>query len=228
MATSSDAFQVLRPERAKKLAVRFSDQLARYSIKGKGKAIFNQGQAVAGVYYLCEGLVKLISSTEDGGETILDIITPCSIIGEICRRGGATHSYSAVTLEGSTEVAYLKIEDLAVIIQSDWSLGLSLAQHLCVRLRAAYRTVGAMQLPVEERLLTLLARVMFLREGRHPKGQSRLPFTFRELAQFAQITPETLSRALRSLHDKGIISVEKKELRILKEETLQKYLDEPS
>lgn len=226
MVTSKDDPRFLRREEAEKLAARFSDLLARYSIKGKGKAIFNQGQTITGIYFICEGLVKLTSVTEAGKETVLDIIAPCSVVGEIYRMGGATHSYSAITLEDLTTLALLKIEDLPLILRSDPSAGLTLAQHLCVRLRIAYGTISWLQLPLDKRMLKLLARLMLLREGRHQKGLIKIPFALRELAQLMQTTPETLSRTLRSLEGKGIIRKEKKGLRVLQEEMLRKYVDE--
>ena len=60
---------------------KFSNLLTRYSINGKGKTIFNQGEVATGFYFLCKGMVKLTRMTEQGEEVILDLLSPCSIIG---------------------------------------------------------------------------------------------------------------------------------------------------
>ena len=60
---------------------KFSSLLTRYPVKGKGKTIFNQGELATGFYFLCNGLVKLTRVTEQGEEAILDLLSPCSIIG---------------------------------------------------------------------------------------------------------------------------------------------------
>src|SRR3990172_6742252 len=43
---------------------KFSNLLTRYSINGKGKTIFNQGELATGLYFLCNGMVKLTRVTE--------------------------------------------------------------------------------------------------------------------------------------------------------------------
>lgn len=72
---------------------------------------------------------------------------------------------------------------------------------------------------------SLLARIMILLTGKCEGGLIEIPLSHRELAQFAQTTPETLSRTLRALQNKGIIQVEKKGIRVLQEGALREYLE---
>jgi len=206
---------------------KFSNLLTRYSINGKGKTIFNQGELATGLYFLCNGLVKLTRVTEQGEEAILDLLSPCSIIG-----GGDANSEkkirfsSAVTVTELSEVAYLKKADIPFLLQAHPKIGIGLSGHMSKRLRGAYKLVADMKLPVEDRVLALIARIMVLLTGKCENIVIEIPLSHRELAQFAQITPETLSRTLRTLQDKGIIGVEKKGLRVLQAEELRKYVDE--
>ena len=206
---------------------KFSHLLTRYSINGKGKTIFNQGELATGFYFLCNGLVKLTRVTEQGEEAILDLLSPCSIIG-----GGDAHSEkktrfsSSVTVTELSEVAYLKKEDIPLLFEAYPGIGIGLSRHMSERLRGAYKLIADMKLPVEDRVLALIARLMILLTGKCDKGIIAIPFSHRELAQFAQVTPETLSRTLHTLQDKGIIGVEKKGLRVLQVEELRKYVDE--
>jgi len=206
---------------------KFSSLLTRYPVKGKGKTIFNQGELATGFYFLCNGLVKLTRVTEQGEEAILDLLSPCSIIG-----GGDAHSEkktrfsSSVTVTELSEVAYLKKEDIPLLFEAYPGIGIGLSRHMSERLRGAYKLIADMKLPVEDRVLALIARLMILLTGKCDKGIIAIPFSHRELAQFAQVTPETLSRTLHTLQDKGIIGVEKKGLRVLQVEELRKYVDE--
>jgi len=206
---------------------KFSSLLTRYPVKGKGKTIFNQGELATGFYFLCNGLVKLTRVTEQGEEAILDLLSPCSIIG-----GGDAHSEkkirfsSSVTVTELSEVAYLKKADIPLLLQDHPKIGIGLSGHMSKRLRGAYKLVADMKLPVEDRVLALIARIAVLLTGKCENIVIEIPLSHRELAQFAQITPETLSRTLRTLQDKGIISVEKKGLRVLQAEELRKYVDE--
>ena len=206
---------------------KFSNLLTRYSISGKGKSIFNQGALVTGQYFLCQGVAKLARVMEHGEETIVDVLAPCSIIGGgNVLTEGSVKVVSAVTVGEVTEVAFLKKDDFCLIFQAYPGLGLGFCRHVSAKLREAYKLIADMRMTVEERLLALLARVMILLTGKCENGLIEIPFSHRELAQFAQVTPETLSRALHVLQDKGIIGVEKKGLRVLQVEELRKYVDE--
>lgn len=74
-------------------------------------------------------------------------------------------------------------------------------------------------------MLAILARVLFLLTGRCENGLFAIPLSYRELAEFAQTTPETLSRTLRDLQNKGIIKVEKNGLRVMQAEALKEFLE---
>lgn len=207
---------------------KFSTFFIRYTITGKGKTIFNQGELVTGQYFLCRGLVKLTRMTEHGEEAIVDILVPCSIVGAATvLREGNVKVTSAVTVEEVTEVALLKKEDFPVACEAYPKLAMSFCLHISGKLREAYRLIADMKLPVEERVLAILARIAVLLTGKCEKGLVEIPFSYRDFAQVAQVTPETLSRTLRALQEKGVISVEKKGLRVLKEEVLKKYVDVP-
>jgi CRP-like cAMP-binding protein len=205
---------------------KFSDFLTRYIISGKGKTIFNQGELVTGQYFLCRGVVKLTRVSERGEETIVDLLAPCSIIGgATVLKEGNVKVTSAVAVEELTEVAFLKKEDLPLVFEAYPELGLGFSRHLSKKLREAYRLIATLTLTVEERLLAVLARIVVLLTGKVEKGLVEIPISYRELAQFAQVTPETLSRTMRGLQDRGIISVDKKGLRVIKDEALKKYID---
>src|SRR3990170_1523608 len=201
----------------------FSSLLTRYSISGKGKTIFNQGELVTGQHFLCQGLVKLTRVMEYGEEAIVDMLAPCSIIGGAnVLKEGKVKVTSAVTVGELTEVAYLKKADIPLLLQDHPKIGIGLSGHMSKRLRGAYKLVADMKLPVEDRVLALIARIAVLLTGKCENIVIEIPLSHRELAQFAQITPETLSRTLRTLQDKGIIGVEKKGLRVLQVEELRK------
>jgi CRP-like cAMP-binding protein len=62
--------------------------------------------------------------------------------------------------------------------------------------------------------------------SKDPSGNGILiPLSHQELAQFAQITPETLSRILRGLKEKKIIRMVKRRLWVVDGESLKKSLE---
>src|SRR3989338_4147213 len=129
---------------------KFSNLLTRYSINGKGKTIFNQGELATGLYFLCNGLVKLTRVTEQGEEAILDLLSPCSIIG-----GGDANSEkktrfsSSVTVSEVSEVACLKKEDIPLLFEAYPGIGIGLSLYMSERLRAAQKLIADMRLQIE-------------------------------------------------------------------------------
>jgi DNA-binding transcriptional regulator YhcF (GntR family) len=73
-------------------------------------------------------------------------------------------------------------------------------------------------------VLFLLARVITKLEPR--EGKWDVPCSSQELAQFAQVTPETMSRVMRELEDEGVIRKNKTHLWILKKKAFEPYFGE--
>ena len=201
----------------------FSSLLTRYSIGGKSKTIFNQGELVTGQYFLCGGLVKLVRSTVHGEEVIVDCAAPCSVLGGMSLlRDRSIRIVSAVAVTEQTEVAVLAGEKLAALLQAHPELGIGLYQHMSDKVRESYQWIAGLGLPARERVLFLLARVITKLKLR--EGMWELPCSSQELAQFAQVTPETMSRIMRALEDEGVIRRRKGYLWILKKEAIDSYL----
>jgi len=206
-----------------------SKSLTWLRISGKGKTIVNQDEETTRLVFVCGGMVKMARVTEDGEEVILNLLGPCSLIGGINARSRNNISYwSAETMTDVTEIAYLNSENLFRAFHAHPEWGFSFFRYMSGRLRLAYRMIENMRLPAEQRMLAVLARIMQLLYGRCENRLIELPFSHRVLAQFAQVTPETLSRTLRALQTKGVIEIEQRGIRILQAEALRKYSDLPN
>jgi len=204
----------------------FSESLLRYSVSGKGTAIFNRGEPMNGYFILCEGSVTLTRVLEKGQEVIIDILDSGSIIAECSMGSDPVHVVSAVSITKSVDVAFLREDKFLSLSSSYPVIGTQVARHLAQKLRRAYRTLAMMKLSVKERVLGLLARMLWRLKKRDPKAILTLPLSSREFAQFVQTTPETLSRTLRSLEREGVIRSGKEGLRVIKEEALYRYIEE--
>ena len=210
-------------QQPKETVAEFSALLTRYAVSGKGKVIFNQGELVTGQYFLCQGIVKLVRCTERGKEVIVDCAAPCSLIGGMSMLGDEqARIVSAVTVTERTEVAVLGASKLLALLRSHPDLGMGFYRHMSDKVREGYKWIAGQSLPARERVLFLLARVITKLEPR--EGMWELPCSLQELAQFAQITPETMSRVMRELENEGVIRKTKNHLWILKEKAVEPYL----
>jgi CRP/FNR family transcriptional regulator len=207
----------------------FSNLLNRLRVYGQGKSLVHQDEATDRLTFVCNGLVKMSRVIDDGEEVILGFVRPCSVIGGINARSRSNVSYwAAEALTEVTDVAHITSENLLRVFRAHPDLGFGFFRHMSGRLRLAYRRIGSMRLPVEEKLLAVLAHLMFLFYGVCENRIIEIPFSRRLLARFAEMTPETLSRTLRALQKKGIINVEKRGIRILQAEALRKYSEAPN
>ncbi len=206
----------------------FSNSLTRLRVYGQGKSIVHQNETTDRLIFACSGLIKMSRVMDDGSEVILSLVGPCSLIGGMNARSRNNVSYwAAETLTAVTDVAYMNSKTLLEVFRAHPDLGFGFFRHMSGRLRLAYRRLGNTRLPVEEKLLAALARLMFLFYEAYENRLIELPFSHRVLAQVAQMTPETLSRTLRALQEKGIIQIENRGIRILQAEALRKYSEAP-
>jgi len=204
----------------------FSDALRRYSIKAKGRTIFNQGEPNEAFVFLCSGVVKVVRSLPDGRDVILEVLSAFSIVNVPPAGNISHHPFSAVTLSDVTELASIKKGDLFDLLNSYPTLGDNLCVHVSRRFVTAFNMLSSMQLGVKDRIFTIL---LFFRGAWKAENKARyvnIPLTQGELAQLVQTTPETISRTLRRLREAQLVRVGPKGELSVAEAALRNYLTE--
>jgi CRP-like cAMP-binding protein len=189
----------------------FSDSLLRYSIAGRGRSVFNQGELADGVYLICRGVVKLVRLGGAGEEIILEVLGPASIVGQFPKepKTRSIHGYSAITASELVEVSVIPMERLLSLLESYPSVGYKISHHISVRLHQGYDMLANMKFPVRDRILRLLGNHLPGTEKRGRDLLVKMKLSRGELAQMAQTTPETVSRTLQVLEREGAIRTEK-------------------
>jgi len=188
----------------------FSATLTRYSVEGKERAIFNQGEPFSSCYFLCRGIVKLIRLLPSGEEVIMEVLVPFSTLSGCPDDKNSTHTYSALTISKSAEIAYITTQKLLSVINSCPGLGLAFSHHQGGRLAKAYELLSSMKMRVRERMLLVLGHVLPYYEEETQPGWPRIALSQTELAQLVQSTPETVSRILHQLREEEVIRLGKK------------------
>lgn len=177
----------------------FSSSLSRFSIRGKNRAIFNQGQPIADVYFLCDGVVKATRTLADGSEVIVDIQNAFSIMEWSSVYLRTPRFLSRFTVSSVADIAYMRQDAFREMLARYPSLlGHTLSQQ-AESVLVLYKLVTCMKLAVRDRLLALLGLSIFVQDQEFVS----IPLSNIELAQFAQTTPETVSRVFNQLHAQG-------------------------
>ena len=228
MATSCLSCSVRRScfagEFDKKGLTIFSAALHRFSVRGKGRAIFNQGEPADRCYFLCNGVVKLTRLLMTGDEIILDVLAaPCGL-GKCDELQRSVHFPSVVALTESVELAYIETDILLDLLKDYPSAMQRLLIHFREQTEKVYKLLASMKLKVRERLLSVIALNFFLAiKGDAP---ATVPLSNVEIAQLIQTTPETVSRILRQLQAEGLVGWDAKGILTIKPRILRECLDQ--
>jgi len=155
-----------------------------------------------GFFVLVEGAIQLTRAAEiPGAHPTLAVIMPVSSFAEAAMFGGEAFPATATALKPSRVFLFPKAPIL-VAMREDPDLALAIIHAQAVWLRKLTRTVEQLTgSDSSDRLQNWI-------RDQIPVGRSLvLPVTKKVLAAQLGMTPETLSRGLRSLQDQGSLRV---------------------
>jgi CRP-like cAMP-binding protein len=193
--------------------------LQRFTVQGKGRAIFNQGEP-AHCYILCGGTVKLTHVYPGGEEIVFDVLIAPAVFGRRERGRPSLQPYSVVSLSSAVEIAHFNIEKLLSLLKDYPAAMFDLVNHLRKQTEKAYNLLACMRFPVRERLISIIALTLALGDSTFVT----VPFSNIELAQMAQTAPETISRTLQQLRAEGLVKSDPKGAMTIKTSVLREQL----
>ncbi|KAB8188661.1 helix-turn-helix domain-containing protein [Nonomuraea phyllanthi] len=170
----------------------------------RGTTVINEGDTSDWVLVLLEGRVKVSSHTSAGTEVVLAVRGPGALLGEMSAIDGSPRSATVTALEPISGVV---VRDFPAFLESHGRVAVLLMRLVTGKLRdadrkrieyGAYDTTGR----VATRLLELADRY-----GEQTGAGVRvaLPLSQDELAGWTGSSREAVSKALRSLRDRGLI-----------------------
>lgn len=150
----------------------------------KGQTLFSQGDPADAAFYLKEGKIKIIITSEQGKEAVIATLAPGAFLGEGCLTGQRRRFSSAITL---TECEIVRIEKEAMTRSLRENLAFSqlFIAHLLNRsIRVEEDLVDLMLNSSEKRL----ARTLLLLADFGSEGQTQ--------AVIAKVSQETLAEMI--------------------------------
>ncbi|UCH83934.1 MAG: Crp/Fnr family transcriptional regulator [Candidatus Latescibacterota bacterium] len=187
----------------------------------KGQTIFAEGIPPTGLFCIHEGKVKVFKTGSQGREKIMRFAKSGDVIGYRSLISGEPATVSAAALEDSV-ICCIPRETFFKLIKADGGFSMRIIKLLTDELaRAEEEIVHLAQKPVRERLaeaLVILRETYGTEEGDGSTLDVRL--TREELAGMVGTAIETLVRTLGEFKREGIITTEKKKIRILDLPTL--------
>jgi CRP/FNR family transcriptional regulator/CRP/FNR family cyclic AMP-dependent transcriptional regulator len=178
----------------------------------KGEVVFQEGEKGDSLYIVLKGQVKVCLYDEDGREYILAAIGKDGFFGELALIDELPRSANVITLENS-ELLIIRRHEFTRLLMENPTITISILKVLSRRLREADERIRWLAfLSVEGRVLKYLMGV-----GEKTgikvkdyviieKGPTQI-----EIASSCGCSRETVSRMIKSLVKKGILSVRKKQ-----------------
>lgn len=179
-----------------------------------GQLLLHEGASSAGLWMVCDGLVKIFKLSTDGDEHIVHFVVPGGSFNEVALFAPFTNPANAAAIESGC--AYIIDLPLWQSTLSEYPALLNqIVAHLTQQNRSLLRQIeGLAMLPVTARLARFL-----ISQTQGVMWQITLSRV--NIASHLGITPETVSRSLRELEQSGAISVTRHGITINNIETLR-------
>jgi CRP/FNR family transcriptional regulator len=182
---------------------------------GRGEIIFQEGAPAFGLYLVFEGMVKLVKRSMRAKSQILKIVGPGEILGETTLFDKGSHNAYAKTLE-PVVVGFIERGDFFYFLERHPKTIFRLYEKLSEELKAFQNKLAERSYSSsKERLARLILHL----------GKSGVELSRAELAEMAGVSSKTAIRTLSELESRGIISIESRRIKILREEYLQKIME---
>ncbi len=182
----------------------------------KNKMIYWQEAPANEFYYLKSGSVKIFLSSENGMEKTLTVLENGSIFGEAAFFDGLPRVSSAKTLAES-EVITVTRQSLMDCIRREPQLAMNLLTYLSQTIRMLSAQVDTMTfLQADQRIARLLLKLAV---------NGTVHATHDDLAGLAGVSRVTVSRILNRFAKNGWTAPRYREVEILNEEGLKKFIE---
>jgi CRP/FNR family transcriptional regulator len=201
--------------------------VARHRVHA-GQYIHRAGQPLHALYFLHAGTAKSVIASADGRERVTGFAMRGDLVGADSI-GRATHAGDAIALEDG-EVWEVPLTALLAACDRVPAIAQGLASVLAndIRIQREWMLATA-TLGAEQRVAQWL---LDLGERHHARGCSSTHFVLRatraEIGSFLGLKLETVTRAMTSLSERGLIVVDRREIRLVDVARLRALLSEPA
>src|SRR5215467_5748049 len=190
-----------------------------------GAVLFVEGQAPRGVYIICNGRVKLSTTSRDGKTLILRIAQAGEVLGLHATVSGKPYELTAETLQPS-QLDFVKRDDFLRFLQNHADACLNAAEHLSQNCQSAYEMIRSLGLShsVSEKLARLLLEWATDGEATKEGLRIKVALTHEEIAQLIGTSRETVTRVLGEFRDKQFAQLRGSTLLITNKSALEKLI----
>jgi CRP/FNR family cyclic AMP-dependent transcriptional regulator len=189
-----------------------------------GASLFIEGTRSETVVVVISGRVKVFTSAEDGAEVVLAVRGPGALLGELAAIDQQPHSASIRSLE-PVEVLTVGLREFTAFLHANPRIMWLLMRMLTNRLRDADRK--RIEFGVHDTLNRVARRLVELVDRFGEPTESgimiTLPLTQDELASWVGASREAVTKALRTLRDRGYVRTQRRMITVVDIEGLRRH-----
>ena len=175
---------------------RFDEIGTHVSFPGRA-VVFEEGQRVTGVFIVCTGQLKLLSTSREGRTMILRLAGPGDVLGLSAMLNDVPHEVTAETIE-PTQLKSVRSADFLQFLEAYGEVGQKTSKTLAREYREVF--LDARRLALSGSAAGRLAQLLLEWANTAACGKPELRFTMalthEELANMAGTSRETVTRLL--------------------------------
>jgi CRP/FNR family transcriptional regulator, cyclic AMP receptor protein len=174
----------------------------------KGATLFVEEQAARGVFILCNGRVKLSTSSVDGRTLIVRIAEPGEVLGLPATVTGKPYELTAEVIE-PTQANFIARADFLDFLREHGEASLRVAQQLGDTYHAAVAEMRSIGLShsAAEKLARFLLDWCASHGSETPEIRATLTLTHEEIGQMIGASRETVTRIFADFKKKQLLQV---------------------
>jgi len=205
-------------------ALKMIEGILKEKTFARGDNIFTEGEESVGFYILIKGKVKVFKLSIEGKEQILHIVGDRELLGAVSAFAGSPYPAYADAIEKTkTRAFFFPRKEFLSLIKKEPSVVMNIMANLSMRLQHFTKMIE--NLSLKEVPGRLGAYLLYLCKSTGCRDSVDMDISKGQLASLLGTSPETLSRILRKLSEKGILEVKGRNVRLLKRKELQGIVD---
>ena len=191
---------------------------------GRGDTVFHYGEPCEEFHVVVTGQVKLFALSQTGQEKVIELVGPGHSFAEALMFTSKPYILNAQALS-STLLLTVSKQAIVSEIERDPRFCMRMLAGISRRLHGLIHDIesGALQSGVQ-RVIGYLLREHEMSENANDQTFTvALPVSKATIASRLSLTPEYFSKVLRELEEKGLIEMDKRDIRIVDALRLQSY-----
>ncbi|MBP6127545.1 Crp/Fnr family transcriptional regulator [Flavobacterium sp.] len=202
--------------------LKIADCKTSYAVK-KGETVFDEGDALNGIYCIKDGICKLSKLSDNGKDQIVKLVKKGELLGQRSLISEESTNLSAVAVE-DMQVCFIPKQEILQFFNENNQFSLNMMKSVCGDLKDADdNMVNLAQKTVKQRLAETLLKLE-TDFGIHEDGSLKIQLSREEIAGMIGTATESCIRLLSEFNKEGWISLQGKKISLSNKKELQRLI----